>query len=48
MARGHVPKREPKKRKKKEEKPVLVSLPALTSPEVEATGKRRKAKKEEL
>ncbi len=48
MPRGHSPKRESKKpRKKDSRKAVEPLLPAITSTEVEVVRKRKKSKEEE-
>ena len=46
MARGHAPKRETKKPKKKAEKSVLAP-PVFTSADVEVVPKRKKPREEE-
>ena len=46
MPKGHVPKREGKKSKKKDDKKGVIQPLVLASTEVEATGKRRKGKRE--
>ena len=48
MPRGHKPKREAKKPRKKAEKPVLVSPPEFAPAEVEVVKKRRKPREEQL
>ena len=48
MPRGHKPKRESKKPKKKAEKPVLASPPEFAPGEVEVVKKRRKPREEQL
>ena len=47
MPRGHSPKRETKKLKKKAGKRIDVPPPAFTSPAVEVVGKRKKTREEE-
>ena len=48
MPKGHAPKRETKKAKKKSDKRAVME-PAIYAPtEVQATGKRRKRRDEEL
>lgn len=47
MARGHAPKREAKKPKKKNDKKTEVYSPVFTIQPVEVVGKRRKPKEEE-
>jgi len=47
MARGHAPKREIKKPKKKGEKRVIGPSPVLASPAVKVVPKRRKTQDEE-
>jgi len=46
MARGHVPKREAKKLKKKTSKKVEIHSPMVVSEAVEVVGKRRKPKED--
>ena len=46
MPKGHAPKRESKKSKKKAEKKTGVSLPVIASPSVKVIEKRRKSKEE--
>lgn len=47
MARGHVPKREAKKPKKKGEKRVIGPSPVLATPAVEVVRRRKKPQDEE-
>ena len=46
MPRGHAPKRETKKAKKKASKPEVMSPPEFMSTEVEVVTKRRKPREE--
>ena len=46
MPKGHAPKRESKKPKRKAEKRTEVSPPVFTSPSVEVIEKRKKSKEE--
>ncbi len=46
MARGHAPKRETKKLKKKPGRKVEIYSPVVTSQSVEVVGKRRKSKED--
>ena len=47
MARGHAPKREAKKPKKKDDKKTEVYSPVFSSQPVEVVRKRRKPKEDE-
>ena len=47
MPKGHKPKREGKKPKRKDDKNLATMLPVFTSADVEVVKKRRKPKEEE-
>ena len=47
MPKGHAPKRETKKPKKKAEKRVVVAAPVFTSADVEVVPKRRRPREDD-
>ena len=48
MPKGHAPKREAKRAKKKTDKRVMIEEPIYAPTEVEVTGKKKKRKDEEI
>jgi len=47
MPKGHTPKRESKKPKKKDSRKAVEVLPPIVPTEVEVVGKRKKSREEE-
>ena len=47
MPRGHAPKRETKKPKKKAEKKIVLAPPVFTSADVDVVPRRKKPREEE-